>query len=179
MEDYLHRVYGIYAHRRDAEAVWNDLTEAGFGNDQIELLERKEQLETPTKEQVVKPDSDEVRNDILVDSAIGTAIGAGAGAIGEALLAAANISLFVASPIIGTLTMIGWGAAAGAIVGAAAGAGDETKKDFERLVKEAVDSGYYVLIVKAASEAQTKIARQLIGDSTAENAVVPLDGTAS
>jgi hypothetical protein len=179
MEDYLHRVYGIYAQRHDAEAVWKTLTEAGFGHNQIELLERKEQLETPAKEQMVKPDSDEVRNDILVDSAIGTAIGAGAGAIGEALLASANISLFIASPIISTLMMIGWGASAGAIVGVAAGAGDETRKDFERLVKDAVDNGYYVLIVKAMNEAQTKTARQLIGDSTAKNAVAPLDGTAS
>jgi hypothetical protein len=54
---------------------------------------------------------------VIIDGAIGTAVGAGLGALGEAALAAANVSLFVASPIIGTLTMMGWGAALGAIMG--------------------------------------------------------------
>ncbi len=52
-------------------------------------------------------------------------------------LSAANLSLFVASPLLAPLTMLGWGASAGAIVGGAAGA-QRNKGDVSDLVKDAL-----------------------------------------
>lgn len=158
-ETYLHRIYGIYENATEASMNVDRLMAAGFRRDQVKIVDK------PESRPETQPDSEEVRNDMLVDGAIGTAIGAGIGFIGEAALAAANISLFIASPIIGTLTMMGWGAALGGIVGAAAGAGDETKKDFAELVKDAVKSGHVVLVAYSESEAQTAAARKIIGDS--------------
>jgi len=158
-ETYLHRIYGIYENAAEASAIVEQLVNVGFRRNQVKIVDK------PESRPEIQPDSEEVRNDMLVDGAIGTAIGAGIGFIGEAALAAANISLFIASPIIGTLTMMGWGAALGGIVGAAAGAGDETKKDFETLVKDAVASGHVVLVAYSESEDQTAAARKIVGDS--------------
>ncbi|HRH14125.1 MAG TPA: hypothetical protein PK225_07210 [Azonexus sp.] len=61
----------------------------------------------------------------LVDGAVGTAVGAGIGALAQLALVAGSVSLFVASPLV----MLGWGARLGAFVGAEAGvnAGFEQK----------------------------------------------------
>lgn len=159
MDSYLHRISGIYVGRAEAERVFDQLLQAGFGRGQLELVNKPR----PTKE--TAPDSDEVRNEVLIDGAIGTAIGAGIGALGEVAIAAANVSLFVASPIIGALAMMGWGAVLGGIVGATAGAGGEDKKIFSDLVRDAVNSGHTVLIVHANSESQTTTAQKIVGDS--------------
>lgn len=88
-----------------------------------------------------------------------------AGALGEVALAVANVSLFLASPVIGTLTMIGWGAAAGGVLGGLIGAGNKSKENFADLVRDAVNHGYTVLIVYARTEAQTLLAQAIIGES--------------
>jgi len=58
----------------------------------------------------------------LVDAAIGTAVGSGLGVLAEVPLVAANVSLFVASPLLAPLVMLGWGASIGGTVGAIVGA---------------------------------------------------------
>lgn len=164
METYQHRVYGIYATRKEAMYAHDDLLQAGFMPEQIEVVDAQH----PPRD--ITPDSDEVRNEILIDGAIGTAAGAGIGALGEAALAAANISLFIASPVIGTLTMIGWGAAVGGLVGAAAGAGTDKTRHFSDLVRDAVANGHAVLIAYAADEEQTTRAQAAITATLKEEA---------
>ena len=53
---------------------------------------------------------DDVLKEMLREGAIGTAVGTLAGTAGTIALAAANISLFVANPVLGVLAMLGWGA---------------------------------------------------------------------
>lgn len=163
MENYLHRVLGIYETRAAAEAALDRLVQRGLPRDKARLLEPGRSREN---EDAIA-DSDDVLKEVLRDGAIGTAVGTLAGAAGTAALAAANISLFVASPVLGALSMLGWGASLGAIVGAAAGA-QNSKGDVADLVKDALASGHVVLVAHTATEEQTTYARQIIGDSMAE-----------
>lgn len=81
--------------------------------------------------------SDSVLNDMLVMSTIGTVVGTAAGAIGQLALVAADVGLFVASPLIAPLAMLGWGASVGAIVGTAAGAGNRDGW-FSRFIRDMI-----------------------------------------
>ena len=159
MENYQHRVYGLYASRHEAEQIRAQLLQKGFKPEQLELVGKSQ------SDEEIRPDSDEVRNEVVIDGAIGTAAGAGIGALGEVALAAANVSLFIASPVLGTLTMIGWGAAVGGLVGAAVGAGNPDTKRFSDIVQDAVKSGHAALIVYAATESQTTLAQAVIAES--------------
>lgn len=159
MDTYAHRIYGLYPSHLEAEQVYSQLVQQGFKPEQLELVDKA------ASDKEIPPDSDEVRNEVVIDGAIGTVAGAGAGALGEAAIAAANASLFVASPVLGTLTMIGWGATVGGLVGAAVGAGTEDTKRFSDIVQDAVKSGHAALIVYAASEPQTTLAQAVIAES--------------
>jgi hypothetical protein len=151
-----------------------------------------QQLEEPLGGQIVRqmsPDdeaqwtaqqakSDGVLQDVLIDGAIGTAVGTGIGALGSVALAVANVSLFIASPLLAPLVMLGWGASLGGLVGAAAGAtaGPENKEGWlSDLVGDAIASGQVVLVAETRTEQETAIAREVIqaavGDSSDINAV--------
>ena len=88
--------------------------------------------------------------------------------LGQVALVAANVSLFVASPLIAPLAMLGWGAALGGVVGAVVGAeksDDRTDGKFSDLVLDAIRSGHVVLIVHTLSGEETSLVREIIGDS--------------
>ncbi len=105
--------------------------------------------------------SDEVLKEVLVDGAIGTAVGTGVGAIGSAALVAANVTLFVASPVVAPLAMLGWFAGLGGIVGAAFGANRKEGK-FSELVKDAIESGNTVLVTYTHNESEQELAKEVI-----------------
>lgn len=65
---------------------------------------------------VEPPQSKSVLKDVLVDGAIGTAVGTGGGALAQLALVAANVSLFVASPLLAPLSMPGCAASLGGTV---------------------------------------------------------------
>jgi len=170
MENYQHRVYGLYANRQEAEQIRTQLLQQGFEPQQLQLVDKSQ------SDKEITPDSDEIRNEVVIDGAIGTAAGAGIGALGEVALAAANVSLFIASPVLGTLTMIGWGAAVGGLVGATIGAGTEDTKRFSDIVQDAVKSGHAALIVFAKDEAQTTLAQAVIGESLKDKGLADTEG---
>ena len=163
MENTLHRVFGLYATRAAAESARDLLAQHGLAPEKIKILEAGR--DGPGRE--AEADSDDVLKEMLRDGAIGTAVGTLAGAIGTAALAAANISLFIANPVLGTLAMLGWGASTGAIVGAVVGA-ENSKGDVSDLVKNALENGHVALIAHTATEQETNYARQIIGDSMHE-----------
>lgn len=164
--DYLHRIFGIYSTRQEAEQMRQQLIDAGFRTDQVMLLDE------PGVSEHTRANSDEVRNETIVGGTVGTVAGGAAGALGEAALAAANVSLFLASPVIGTLTMIGWGAAAGGVIGALAGAGKKDTRNFAKLVDDALEHGHSVLIVYTQTEAQTTQGQALIAESVRDKDMV-------
>lgn len=161
MENYLHRVLGIYATRAAAESASDQLTERGMPAENVKILEPGRTSEEG------KADSDDVLKEMLREGAIGTAVGTLAGAAGTAAMAVANISLFMASPVVGALSMLGWGASLGAIVGAVTGA-KNSKGDVADLAKDALASGHLVLVAHTATEEETSYAQQIIGASMIE-----------
>ena len=167
MDEYRHHVSGFFAHREEAEGAATRLVERGIPRDQLQLLD------ADSGPMVAKPkgESNEVLNKVLVDGAIGTAVGAGIGALAQLALVAGSVTLFVASPLIAPLVMLGWGASLGAFVGAAAGAnaGVEHKDGWlADLVHDAIANGQVVLVAQTRSEEQTAIAREIVGEAVGE-----------
>ena len=108
---------------------------------------------------------------VLVDGAVGTAVGTGIGALAQLAIVAANVSLFVASSLIAPLVMLGWGASLGSFVGAAAGAGKDVEPKngwLSDLVRDAIANGQVVLVVETRTAEETTIAREIIGAAVGE-----------
>jgi hypothetical protein len=165
MDDAIHHVSGFFPHRADAERAQARLVAQGLSPERLHVLAAS------SLPPVVPPKatSDGVLKDMLVDGAIGTAVGTGIGALAELALVAANVSLFVASPLIAPLAMLGWGASLGGFIGATAGAGDK-KGGFSALIDDAIASGQFVLLAETRSAQELAIARTVIetavGDCT-------------
>ncbi|MCB5187611.1 hypothetical protein LG200_06270 [Methylobacillus caricis] len=157
-EDYLDSVTGIYPTLEDAHEVARQLIAKGISKDQIQIAGAR------TDDMKSDEDSNEVLKNVVVDSAIGTTLGAGVGALGQIAIVAANISLFVASPLMAPLAMIGWGAMVGGFIGAANGISNQDRH-FSDLVKDAVSQGHSVLISNTRTAQETEVARAVIGQS--------------
>ena len=161
MNEYRHHVSGFFAHRDEAETALSSLVAKGLPRDRLQIFAADSELPVSTEEKK----SDGVLQDVLVDGAIGTVVGTGLGALGEVALVVANVSLFVASPLIAPLMMLGWGASLGALIGAAAGAtkGAGNKHGwFSDLIRDAIASGQVVLVADTRSEQETASAREVL-----------------
>ncbi|MFN7571777.1 MAG: hypothetical protein ACK5TK_10055 [Betaproteobacteria bacterium] len=157
MESYLHRVVGIYPALDEAHRARDLLIAEGMPSTRIRVLT----ADSTGAGMDAKSDSDDVLKDLLRDGAIGTAVGTAAGAGVSIALAAANLTLFIASPVLGALYLIGWGASLGGLVGAVVGA-ERSKGDVSTLIKDALASGQVLLVVHACTEAETTLAQQLV-----------------
>jgi len=167
MDEYRHHISGFFAHRAEAEGAVTRLVERGIPRDQIQLFG----ADSGRVGAGPKGESNEVLNKVLVDGAIGTAVGAGIGALAQLALVAGSVTLFVASPLVAPLVMLGWGASLGAFVGAAAGAntGVEHKEGWlADLIHDAIANGQVVLVAQTRSAEQTVIAREVVGDAVGE-----------
>ena len=170
-----YRVSAIYATRDEAEHVRQDLIRHGIAADAVALLD--ELAHVP-----IAGGSDDVLKDMLVDGAIGTAVGTGVGAIGTVMLWAASVTLFVASPLVAPLAMLGWFASVGGIAGAVAGAAsDQGKKSkegkFSELVMDAIHGGNVVLVVHTLGESDRELAKVIIGKSLTGHGSAPTEST--
>lgn len=165
MENYRHYVSGFFAHRDQAEKAIVDLVSAGLPLARIHLFDKDSRPPIHTAAE----SSDSVLKDIMVDGAIGTAVGTGIGALLSVGMAAASVTLFVASPIIGPLVMLGWGASLGGLVGASVGAAQKARP-LSDLVHDAITSGSLVVIVETLSSDETSSAanifKEAVGDYT-------------
>jgi non-heme chloroperoxidase len=160
MTPYQHHVSGFFVKREEAEIARAKLVSLGIPKRQLALYTNDDaDMKPPTS-----ADSTNSLTRILVDSAVGTAVGTALGGLGEVVLAAASVTLFVASPLIAPLAMLGWGASLGAVVGAVAGAMSPSKKNgkLSELVADAIQQGQVVLVATTQSEAQTRIAIDVI-----------------
>lgn len=160
MKKYLHKVAGIYSSITVAETTRNHLIKHGLSPEQIVILRPGE----PSPDDKIEPEGNAVLKEVIKDGVIGTAVGSGIGALGVVGMMAANVSLFLASPLIGPLAIIGWGAGIGAMAGASAGAGVREGR-FADIIKTALDSGHCVVIAHAVTEAETAIAQDLLSAS--------------
>ncbi|SFX80075.1 hypothetical protein [Marinospirillum alkaliphilum] len=167
MNAYLHHVSGFFAQREEAESTLATLVSQGLPRVQMKIFVTGSTSSSPAEE--VK--SDGALQDMLVDGAIGTAVGTGVGALGSVALAATSLTLFVASPVVAPLMLLGWGASIGGLIGVAAGAtaGEGNKKGwFSDLVADAIANGHVVLVVETRNEQEAITARTVIQASVGE-----------
>lgn len=168
MNAYSHHISGFFTHYEAAENARSELVARGLPRDRLHIF-KSDSAEPTTGPQ---SDSNEVLKNVLVDGAIGTVVGTGLGALGELALVAANVSLFIASPLIAPLAMLGWGASLGALIGTAAGASVRAgkKKDgrFADLIRDAISSGQVVLVAETRTEQETATAREVIRASVGD-----------
>ena len=159
MAPYLHRVVGLYSALALAHEARDLIVAKGMPSTQVRVLTASSTGGVAGAE--VKSDSDDVLRDILRDGAVGTAVGTAAGAGVSIAMAAANLTLFIASPVLGALYLVGWGASLGGLVGAVVGA-ERSKGDISTLIKDALSNGQVVLVAQARTEAETKLAREVV-----------------
>src|SRR5450759_1390140 len=114
MIEYRHHVSGFFSNRDEAKITFSRLLEQGLPRERLQIFETDTAASAPAP----KRDSNAVLKDVLVDGTIGTAVGTGIGALAEVALVAANVSLFIASPLLAPLAMLGWGAGIGGLLGA-------------------------------------------------------------
>lgn len=176
MDEYRHHVSGFFATREEADAAFAKLVERGLPRDRLQIFAADSAAPPAPPAPAPQAESNEVLKNVLVDGAIGTAVGTGIGALAEVGLVAASVTLFVASPLLAPLAMLGWGASLGALVGAAAGASASAEKKegwLSDLVRDAISSGQVVLVAATRTEQETAIAREviqaLVGDSKDTN----------
>ena len=163
-----HHVSGFFAHRAEAQNALSRLVERGLPRERLHLLDADSAPPVPTP----KSDSNEVLTNVLVDGAIGTAVGTGIGAVAQVALVAANVSLFIASPLVAPLVMLGWGASLGGLIGAAAGTQTEVEHKDGRLsdlIRDAIASGQVVVVAQTLTTQETAIAREIIDASVGES----------
>ena len=160
MNDYVHYVSGFFAHHEEANDVFEKLIAQGIPRERVQVY--KQHTPAPTHE--AAESSNQVLKDVLVDGTIGTVVGTGVGALIQVGLIAANVTLFVASPLIAPLVLLGWGASIGGVVGASIGAA-ENAKPLSALVEDAIASGQIVVVAETRTEAETTIAQEIIKGS--------------
>lgn len=168
MDEYRHHISGFFAHREEAESTLSRLVEQGLPRERLRIFAN----DPAASDTAPNESSNAVLKDVLVDSAIGTAVGTGLGALAEVGLVAASVSLFIASPLIAPLMMLGWGASIGALIGAAAGAtaGPGNKEGWlSDLIGDAIASGQVVLVAETRTEQETAIAREVIQASVGDS----------
>jgi len=171
MTEYRHHVSGFFANRDDARNTFSTLEERGLPREQLQIYETDMAISAP----VPKEDSNAVLKDVLVNGTIGTALGTGLGALAEVALVAANVSLFIASPLVAPLAMLGWGACIGALIGGTAGAINNSAPNtvfkegwLSALVRDAIANGQIVLMVQTNTEQETVIASEVIQASVGD-----------
>lgn len=167
MDEYRHHVSVFFAHRAEAEGALSTLVARGLPRAHLQLFD----AESGPAVTELKGENNEVLTNVLVDGAFGTAVGTGIGAIAQLALVAANVSLFIASPLVAPLVMLGWGASLGAFVGAAAGANTDVEHKegwLSDLVRDAIANGQVVLLVQTDTEQETEVAREVIKAAVGE-----------
>lgn len=169
MAKYNHFVSGFFANREEAKLIGVTLIEHGVPRERLQLFH----TDTPTHSPAPKDDSNAVLKDVLVDGIIGTAVGTGLGGLAEVALVATNVSLFIASPLLAPLVMMGWGASLGGLLGATIGASksvdatsapDDAVKEswLSDLIRDSISNGQTVLVVNAQSEQEAEVARKVL-----------------
>lgn len=166
MDEQSHIVSGIYTSRAEADDVRNRLVERGIPLAQMHIVEH-----TQSDGNSAMAEDNQALKDVLIDGSVGAVVGTFIGALGQVALVAANVTLFVASPVVAPLFMLGWGAFIGGLVGASVGAEKpEEKKEgtLSDLVLDAIRSGHVVLITHTSTAAEAALVREIVGDSVAQ-----------
>jgi hypothetical protein len=171
MTDYRHHVSGFFVKRDEANIAYRKLVDRGLLPEQLGIYDNQ----TAAREPATDANSNATLKNLIVDGAVGAAIGTGLGVLAEVGLVAANVTLFIASPLLAPLAMLGWGASLGGVVGAVIGSESSNKTDskFADMVQDAIMHGQVVLVASTFSEKDTAIAQEVIKESVGEFSDLP------
>jgi len=165
MQPYHHHVSGVFQSHAEAESALLQLEEKGLPLKRMQIYEGNISIPKAT----VQGQSNEVLKNMVVQGSVGTMIGAGLGALAQISLVAANVTLFIASPLIAPLALLGWGATLGGMTGATIGAvkSDESAPNekegwFSDFISDAIASDQVVLVVETRTKHETEIAGEVI-----------------
>jgi hypothetical protein len=168
MKHYDHYVSGFFAHRNDADDVVTKLVAGGLSRKHLQIYSS----EAP--EHFSAEGSNQILRQVLVAGAIGTVVGIVIGALIEVALVASNANLFVASPLIAPLALLGWGASLGGLIGACIGAAQNTRS-LSKLIDDAILEGQIVVIAKTKTDSERAIAQGIIKNSIGDYHDVKVD----
>ncbi|MFZ3183820.1 MAG: hypothetical protein WA173_06730 [Pseudomonas sp.] len=136
MDAYRHHVAGFFPHRDNAESTLATLLEHGI----------------PAAQLLIFVDTGQVPF-----GAMGTAADNALGDLATVGLATAEVSVFIARPLLAPLMLLGGGASLG-FMGAAA----DHQGRFAELIRTAIKAGDVVLVAETFSAKQTTITRELM-----------------
>ncbi|MDO8264074.1 MAG: hypothetical protein Q7T21_12760 [Gallionella sp.] len=103
MTDYRHHVSGFFVKREEAQIAYSKLIERGLLPDQLGIYDNQ----TAAIEPAPDANSNATLKNLIVDGAVGAAVGTGLGVLAEVGLVVANVTLFIASPLLAPLAMLG------------------------------------------------------------------------
>lgn len=165
MDLYRHHVSGIFQRHAEALVAFTHLKDQGIPVKRMQIFEHE--IALPASSTQAK--SNKVLKNMVVKGSAGAVVGAGIGALAQVGLVAANVTLFIASPLVAPLAMLGWGATVGATAGATIGAikkdhKEDAEKDgwFSDFVRDAIASGQVVLVVETRSKEETALASEIM-----------------
>jgi hypothetical protein len=171
LHQHRHHLAGFFANRDDARDACSALEQRGLPGAQLQIFSAG----SAAPGAAPAANSKAVLHDVLTDGAIGSAVGTGVGALAQLALVSANVSLFVASPLVAPLALLGWGASLGGVIGATRGAMAESLAPalqpdgwFSEMVRDAVASGQVVLLAEAHTAQEMAIAAEVIKASVGD-----------
>lgn len=165
----IRRVSAIFPDAVAAETCRQQLIDSGMAEDAVDIL--RDDAHFDAWRHKSHDVSDDTLKAALIDGGIGTAVGTGVGALGSLALVAANMTLFVASPVIAPLAMLGWFAGLGGVVGAAVGVSGK-QGGFPALAGDAFRAGHVVLIASTPSTVEYERAKQIV-EASLQDAPTP------
>lgn len=163
MEQFKHKVCGIYPDQAAAHQAQEKLRSSGYPEQQIRLINPHD----PDPGIKLEPEGRETVKEVAKDAGIGAAAGGGLGVVGSAAMGAAEVALFITHPVLATLMIAGYGATIAGLVGAATGIRIK-ETDFVGIAEDALKKGHWVLIALAKDTEEEKTAHDLIAETAAE-----------
>jgi hypothetical protein len=163
MPHYHHHISGIFQRHAEALVAFNLLKDKGLPLRRMKIFENDIAIHGAT----TQAKSNSVLKDMAVKGSVGAVVGTGIGALAQIALVATNVTLFIASPLVAPLAMLGWGASLGATAGATIGAvkSDESKPKegwFSDFIHDAIQNGQVVLVVETRSKEETALTSEIM-----------------
>jgi hypothetical protein len=163
-ERYPHKVAALYPDAAAAKAAITALAAADLGDREVMQLEPG----ATDIDRVIEPETEATGETVTRDMVSGGAAGtvAGAAVAGASTLVAPT--LFVSAPVVGPLIVLGYGAVIGGVPGAIRGL-RLREGVLAGLVKDALESGCYVVLVHVANDELKRRAQDVLDQTMAED----------
>lgn len=161
MANHANLMAGLYPNPESAQQALKHFEEADFRPEHLMLETGRRQ---PVDDELLDdPTVQDVTHDAVLGGVIGGALGAGA--VGTVGLLAPMV--FAATPVLGPLMALGYGAAIGSTAGAVAALRLEPD-EFSKLLDDAQHHGYSAVLVRIKSEREQALAEEIFRETTSE-----------